>query len=446
MATSERPSSESTALLAVRELHAAGKLAEALQASRQIVAESPGNAQAWAIVGMLSHKLGDVEAALTSYRRAIEESPHFAEAHFNLGNLLLAQGETAAAVAALRRAADLDPSRAALHNNLGNALSQLGDHAAAEASFERALSLSPSAAHFHRNLGTALRVRGELARARTCFERALALEPRWAKALQSLANTAMELGEWGVALSTCQRWLEQAPRNVEALGLAAIALDELGQTAAADSLLDADRLLKAVSLTRAPDGGSLSAFNAALRQEALTDPSLRVPATTDALYHCPTLLLSGDVGQTPGSASELLRAWVHTQIESYVSSLSREAPDHPYVAGQAPAWSLKSWFAVLDREGQLEPHVHYDSYVSAVYYACIPSDMQGAAQAGYFELSGGPSRFPCRHVRAPRAIQPREGLLLLFPSYFYHRTLPFQASAPRISVAFDAVPSAPRPV
>jgi hypothetical protein len=31
-------------------------------------------------------------------------------------------------------------------------------------------------------------------------------------------------------------------------------------------------------------------------------------------------------------------------------------------------------------------------------------------------------------------------MLLLFPSYFYHRTLPFRSAEQRISIAFDVVP------
>jgi hypothetical protein len=30
--------------------------------------------------------------------------------------------------------------------------------------------------------------------------------------------------------------------------------------------------------------------------------------------------------------------------------------------------------------------------------------------------------------------------MILFPSYFYHRTIPFESSQRRISIAFDAVP------
>jgi hypothetical protein len=41
-----------------------------------------------------------------------------------------------------------------------------------------------------------------------------------------------------------------------------------------------------------------------------------------------------------------------------------------------------------------------------------------------------------------RAVQPEEGMMILFPSYFYHRTVPFETGETRISIAFDVMPVA----
>ncbi|MFZ4748450.1 MAG: putative 2OG-Fe(II) oxygenase, partial [Sphingomonas sp.] len=38
-----------------------------------------------------------------------------------------------------------------------------------------------------------------------------------------------------------------------------------------------------------------------------------------------------------------------------------------------------------------------------------------------------------------RVVAPLPGKLVLFPSYFWHGTLPFTSAAPRLTVAFDAV-------
>jgi hypothetical protein len=41
---------------------------------------------------------------------------------------------------------------------------------------------------------------------------------------------------------------------------------------------------------------------------------------------------------------------------------------------------------------------------------------------------------------ARRRIQPATGRLVLFPSYMWHGTEPFESDEPRMTVAFDVVP------
>ena len=39
-----------------------------------------------------------------------------------------------------------------------------------------------------------------------------------------------------------------------------------------------------------------------------------------------------------------------------------------------------------------------------------------------------------------RLIKPEPGMMVMFPSYMFHRTIPFQSDETRISIAFDVVP------
>ena len=39
-----------------------------------------------------------------------------------------------------------------------------------------------------------------------------------------------------------------------------------------------------------------------------------------------------------------------------------------------------------------------------------------------------------------RLVRPEAGTMVLFPSYFYHCTPPFEIPGPRISIAFDVMP------
>jgi Rps23 Pro-64 3,4-dihydroxylase Tpa1-like proline 4-hydroxylase len=61
-------------------------------------------------------------------------------------------------------------------------------------------------------------------------------------------------------------------------------------------------------------------------------------------------------------------------------------------------------------------------------------------QSGWVEFGTPPERFLVTTPPDTRAIEPRAGRLVLFPSYFYHRTLPFDSRQRRISIAFDVMP------
>ena len=60
--------------------------------------------------------------------------------------------------------------------------------------------------------------------------------------------------------------------------------------------------------------------------------------------------------------------------------------------------------------------------------------------AGWIEF-GRPHDYPLRKTESEvRALLPEAGLVVLFPAYFYHRTIPLRSKRRRISLAFDVLP------
>jgi hypothetical protein len=53
---------------------------------------------------------------------------------------------------------------------------------------------------------------------------------------------------------------------------------------------------------------------------------------------------------------------------------------------------------------------------------------------------GEPSMATTPALTAEYSVRPSVGLLVLFPSYFWHGTVPFCSIQSRLTVAFDAVP------
>jgi uncharacterized protein (TIGR02466 family) len=113
---------------------------------------------------------------------------------------------------------------------------------------------------------------------------------------------------------------------------------------------------------------------------------------------------------------------------------------HPGLGPAPAAWSLRAWGTVLSAGGRQLPHIHPTGWLSGVYYLEVPVMRGEGRSPGWLELGAPPERFLVAVPPRLRAVEPRAGRLVTFPSYFHHRTLPFAGDGQRISIAFDVVP------
>jgi hypothetical protein len=106
---------------------------------------------------------------------------------------------------------------------------------------------------------------------------------------------------------------------------------------------------------------------------------------------------------------------------------------------------LKSWAALLHSDGYQRWHVHPEGWISGVYYVdlpkleCADGGTEGDIEFGVFPFTNDIPNFDSHCWR----IRPEAGTLLLFPSYYAHRTWPTEVSDRRLSIAFDVIPSTP---
>ncbi len=424
-------------------LYRAARWREALAACRKLLAALPSQPAVLGLAGLLALQLDDAAEAVAFLAFAVKLKPDAADLRYNLANALRRLGRTEEAIATYRRAAAYGPDILPIWNNLGAALQSLGRHVEAAEAFRQALRLAPDDAELHRNLGIALEGAGQLDDAIAAYRRALVLKPGWPQIYRNLTNSLLTAQDARGTIALCDAWLDIEPGALEAIGLKAVALDEIGDRAGARRLVDLDRFLRRVAITAPPPGyTSIDAFNAALMQHLLADPTLAVPGRSDVHYHGPAFRTTGELFDRPSGPLVALEALIRAQIADYFAAVAQLSPDHPYLARPPRRWRTIAQATVLDRDGSLAPHVHYSGYVSGVYYVRIPVFAAGAQadHAGWFEIGRPPPRF--HHAGRPdvRFIEPREGVMLLFPSYFYHSTVAFSAAETRISVAFDALP------
>ena len=416
-------------------LQGLGRHEPALAEFRRAVELDPEASAAHNLLGTALSALGRQRDARVALERAVELAPHAVDARYNLACVLEAIGEYAAAESTHRTLLEARPDSAASWNGLGNALLSQRRPDEALAAYARAAELAPAAAIAHANLGTVLFDQGRHDEALAAFRRAAQLDPDFPDALYHVARAELACGDTDAALAACERFLATVPDSQEALALQAFLLRDLDRHQEADRLLDHHRLVRAVHLPTPAGHTDMASFNASLSRHVLAHPSLEPDpygASTRGGRHSANLL-EGDKG--PVAALETL---VKQAVRDYVQSLPAER--HPFLDQRHRSLRLVIQANLLDPGGWLEPHVHPQAWLSGAYYLQLPPGMDAESHAGWLEFFRPPSGIRARSTPRLHVVQPDAGMLVLFPSYFYHGTVPFQFDGLRISVGIDLIP------
>ena len=419
-------------------LSAERRFEEAIDAYKCVVALKRDFAEGYHNLGICLRLLGRLEEAKEAYEKALSLNPGLVQSHNNLSVLLKEQGRFDAAIEACKRGIACNPDFVESHSNLGNLYQLTGDHEQAVSAYRRAIDLRPDFAVAHSNLGEALRALDRLDQAEAAFRRALEIDPGLLRSYVDLAITLLQKAAPDAALAACEACLQRSPGNTAALALKATVLGELAQGRAARRLLDFDRFIVQRPI-EIPDGyRDLDSFNAALAEHAQGHASLVYAPTSHTTRGGRQ---SGELLAEPKGPIAQLEAAITGAVTDYIAGLA-PGDGHPFVARRPERWSLNLWATILDSGGRQVPHIHPSGWLSGVYYARVPAGIRHDGEyAGWIRF--GPSGLGYATTVDPevRFIEPKEGLMLLFPSYFYHDTLPFEAEEPRVSFAFDAIPA-----
>ncbi|NQV99505.1 MAG: tetratricopeptide repeat protein [Rhodospirillales bacterium] len=380
-------------------------------------------------------KSGNQQVAESLLQDALKMAPTHPDALNLKAVFLMNQGNVAGAVRLLRKITTLAPNFAQAHFNLGTALNALGKQKPAIRALSRAIDIEPDHADAHFNLGNALRQSGHIDTAITHYNKTLEISPDHSAAATNLASAHLETNNPSAALSAGQLALQADPGNRDAISFCAIAAVEAGDPGRAAELLNPQLLVRPRQFSSGDGIGDLDAFNAALAAHVLAHPTLaREPhnkATRNG-QQTDNLALGerGPVAQ--------LQAMIGTALDDYLQVIGG-GNTHPYPPLIPPLSQIDIWGTVLGAQGHQTAHMHRAAWVSGVYYVKLPDVMSagGDDHAGWIEFCRPPDQFNCQTAHPVHLIEPKEGLLVLFPSFMYHRTIPFDSEQTRISIAFD---------
>ena len=140
----------------------------------------------------------------------------------------------------------------------------------------------------------------------------------------------------------------------------------------------------------------------------------------------------------PTAAISTFEKFLRRSINNYLDELPGDT-EHPFLRQIPKNYGLRIWATVMGKEGFINPHIHSESWITGAYYVCFPGPEKSeeAENAGWIKF-GPPDRVSQqKYTATTKLIKPEPGLLLLFPSYFHHQSLPLKYFSNRISLAFE---------
>ncbi|MDX2274906.1 MAG: tetratricopeptide repeat protein [Hyphomonadaceae bacterium] len=344
---------------------------------------------------------GAGEAFTSHFEQAVARNPANTLLRVGCVDLLRAAGFTTRAEDMLQKGLQRAPSDPVLLDALGVLLDDLDRTAEALPLMQRALAMSSTPRE---------ELRSRLARALLRLERA-----DEAMALIAPLRAAAPLNQHWIALECLVLKQSRDPRY--------------------EWLCDYEAMVRAYELPAPPGFANIAAFN-----EALADALMKLHV---ARHHpLGQTLRDGtqttrDLRQVDDPVVRLYLETLRAPIAEYIASM-RE-PDHPWSGRRRSDFRLSgAWSVRLRPGGRHVNHIHPAGWVSSSYYVSLPEAVAGnAAQEGWIKFGEPPRPIPGCGVE--KAVEPRPGMLVLFPSYVWHGTIPI-ASGERLTAPFDVVP------
>ena len=251
------------------------------------------------------------------------------------------------------------------------------------------------------------------------------------------AACLMRQGELAEAATRLDSVLDHTPIHNQTLTFRSILHQLAGEKDKASRITNFDQDISIALLPIPEEFSDSSHFNSALASALMNNPTL----STDP--HAKSTRGGKQSGELAIFDNPVVTRFVTTLdnfLREYLISLKLR-PDHPHYKTIPKHYGLDCWSTILRSEGYQLPHIHTSAWLSGVYYVQLPPEINNRdkSHSGWIEFGGSGFNLP-KHSGSLRLIAPKVGNLILFPSYFLHRTVPFHSKRPRISIAFDIVP------
>jgi len=268
-------------------------------------------------------------------------------------------------------------------------------------------------------------------------EQAMRAQPNNPTARKLVCAAYLGVGEGAKALAECAILLKATPDDQYLIAMQTTGLRLLNDSRY-EALCDYDNLVLAQILETPPGWSNLAGF--------LTELTSRLNALHNPHGH---RLLYQSLRRGTETTQDLSRSEdpvIRALFDAFAAPIARyrehigQGDDPLRRRNRGASRYNGGWSVRLHSAGYHTSHVHPRGWISSACYIQLPDSMR-AGHSGEGILSfGAPGMLTTPSLGAELSVRPEVGQLVLFPSYFWHGTLPFHSEQPRLTVAFDVVP------
>ncbi|MDH3645744.1 MAG: tetratricopeptide repeat protein [Gammaproteobacteria bacterium] len=392
----------------------------------------------------LSHNIGNAlidmhqpDRAIDSYKAALARNPGDLDTHKNLNSLLWQQDYLDDYLSSYRVALKDDPAAVPLRLAYARSLTQIEDFDEAASVLQEGLHHTPNDSETKSLLAYAREGQGRWDDALLVHEAAVNMPGSTPMHRISYARALLACKRPDEALQHVQAGAAQMPYNQRALAYLGLCWRMLDDER--DAVLnDYENLVRAYDVPVPSGFANATEFNESLGR-------VLEPLHIAKRYPAEQTLRGGS--QTSGNLFNLrdqeildLVAGIKECVQDYVGRFPANK-EHPLFARNNDIYRFAaSWSVRLGRCGYHKMHTHPLGWISSAYYVQVPPEIVESDEHGGGIKFGEPDIDLGEKGQARRLIQPTTGRLVLFPSYMWHGTVPFESDDPRMTVAFDVVP------
>ena len=430
----------------------------------------PDYFNAWYNRAINAQMLGNLPLAQSYFKNALKLKADSEEAMISLANIDIELGNFDQASKRLEAFLDIRPEAINAHKALDRLLWEAGDSVKVSQSLKQAIARAPEAQEIYAAYSEQLLLINNAREALAVVDNIFSKFGPNAKALANRASCYAVLGDSAKAIDDLNHSLSLSHDNSVANDLIQLLLIN-GDFQQAQSVIDKnldcdndcqlswamqglvwreqdderyqwlhqyDRLVKSVILDTPVGYTDLDEYLETL-QSVLLSLHRSASAPLDQTLHNGSQTAPKLFAQQVAEVQQF-KQLCSQAVSDYISSFTIDE-QHPFLRRLRPNFNFSgSWSVRLYDQGFHVNHVHPEGWISSSSYIALPalnSDSdEGCITFGKSSfLQGGKNR-------VEKIIRPEKGMLVLFPSYTWHGTIPFSTFSDeiRLTAPFDVQP------